>query len=133
MASRKNTQGTKDSLEGASPEQAEVRSAAGADAGDQQQPGGGNEGDTGSPAGDPVAELARAVAAITPDVARIIPESTDIQILRRIATAADTIIHDGVHFAPGDPVPVTVVDFAGLAAAGVLAETAWGDLAEDEP
>lgn len=128
MAPRKNTQGAEDSLKGASPEEAEAQNAAGADAGDQQQTGGGDEGDTGSPAGDPVADLVRAVAAVSPDEARIIPEGADIEILRRVGTAASTIIHDDVHFAPGDPVPLTHAEFLQLEPTGALAERDWDQL-----
>lgn len=127
MAPRKNTQGAEDSLKGASPEEAEARSAAGANVG-QQQPGGGNEGDTGSPAGDPVADLVRAVAAVSPGDARIIPEGAGVQILRRVGTAASTIIHDDVHFAPGDPVPLTQAEFLQLEPTGALAERDWDQL-----
>lgn len=108
MAASKNTQGVEDSLKGGQPDAAEAQAAG--------------------------AETPAAVTLPQPDPALSASgdggqggDAADAAP-RRIATAADTILHDGVHFAPGDPVPLTKAAFDLLQPTGTLAETDWSDL-----
>lgn len=108
MAARKTAQSAEDSLKGGSPDPTEAQ-AAGAETPaavtlPQPDPALSASGDGGQGA----------------DAADAAP--------RRIATAADTILHDGVHFAPGDPVPLTKAAFDLLQPAGTLAEADWSGL-----
>lgn len=53
--------------------------------------------------------------------------------MRRIATASATILHDGVRFVPGAPLPVTAAEFRALSTAGVLFEDDWQALEPAPP
>ena len=136
MAPRKNTQSAEDSLQGGQPEQAEADQQAAAPENGQQQTGSSDEGDTGAAAGptpDPAAAvLMAAVSSIGPDHAQVLPPTMEVRIPRRIATAADSILHDLMFYASGEPIPVTKADFTALSKVGAVVEDDWDDLAPEE-
>lgn len=132
-AAGQNTQSAEDSLKGAQPEQAEAEQQAAAQETGQQQTGGSDEGDTGSAAGQEYdaarATLMTAISSIGGDQSLILPSGMEIRLLRRLATAASTVLHDLMLYTSGDQIAVTEVDFTALSKVGAVVETDWAELA----
>lgn len=64
----------------------------------------------------------------------IIPNGMEIEFreVRRIATVASSILHDGEDYRTDDPIRLTEVEFLRLAPTGSLIEDHWDDLTPDE-